>query len=99
MVTHIVGWTLREDLSEEEKTDAKIRIKDELEALVGVVPGLISAQVYTELMPSSTFDLALVSTLDDEEALKGYQDHSAHLAAASFVRSVNCGRQVIDFIN
>lgn len=98
MVTHIVGWTFREDLIETERARAAERIKTELEALVGVVPGLLTAHVATSLLPSSSLDLALVSTLADEEALAAYRDHPAHRAAAEFVGSVRGVRHAIDFI-
>ena len=44
MITHIVFWKLMEDEQHDSKANAA-RIKRELEALVGVVPGLLSAQV------------------------------------------------------
>ena len=40
MIKHIILWTLNPELSEEEKQNVKVAIKQDLEALVGVVPGL-----------------------------------------------------------
>ena len=41
MVKHIVMWNFKEDVPEGEKKAIKEKAKKELEALVGVVPGLI----------------------------------------------------------
>ena len=48
MVKHIILWTLRPELSEEEKKNIKMAIKQDLEALVGVVPGLVEATVHID---------------------------------------------------
>lgn len=97
MVNHIVTWKLKEELSAEEKAAAKSRIKEGLEGLVGVVPGLLSAKVETELLDSSTGDFALFTTLESEEALKAYAVNPDHLKVAEYVRSVVCQRAAIDY--
>lgn len=97
MVTHIVTWTLKEELTAQEKAEAKAKIKEGLEGLVGVVPGLLSAKVETELLDSSTGDFALFTTLESPEALKAYAVNPDHLKVAGFVRSVVCARTAIDY--
>lgn len=72
-------------------------MKEILEALVGVVPGLISARVVTNPLDSSNTDVALVCELESEEALKGYQIHSAHVEAGKYVKSVVCDRRCLDY--
>ena len=54
MVKHIVMWSFKEGITEEKKTELKAQIKEHLEGLVGVVPGLLKAEVVTDLLPSST---------------------------------------------
>ncbi len=44
MVKHIILWTLKDSLSEEEKIQIKKSIKEGLESLQGVVPGLHTLQ-------------------------------------------------------
>lgn len=97
MVKHMVLWKFREELTEEEKEQAKARIKKELEALVGVVPGLINAYVVTEPLPTSTYDIGLITSLDSRESLEAYATNPDHVKAAQFVRSVTCGRGAMDF--
>ncbi|MCR5842290.1 MAG: Dabb family protein [Bacteroidales bacterium] len=99
MVKHIILWTLDPALSDEEKATVKAGIKAGLEGLVGQVPGLIDVKVHTEgRLASSNADVMLDSTLESEEALKGYARHPAHLAVANGkVRPYTVQRACLDF--
>lgn len=99
MVKHIILWTLNPALSEEEKQQAKAGIKAGLEGLVGQVPGLLDVKVHIDgRLASSTADVMLDSTLESEEALKGYAKHPAHLAVANGkVRPYTVQRSCLDF--
>lgn len=98
MVRHIILWTLREDLSAEEKTAVKAGIKAGLEGLAGRIPGLLEIRVYTEGLPSSNVDLMLDSAFVDETALKGYAVHPEHVAVADGkVRPYTAVRSCMDF--
>lgn len=83
MVRHIILWKLRESFSEEEKTAVKAGIKEGLESLQGKIPGLLSIEVHTEGLASSTCDLMLESAFVDESAYKGYKTHPEHLKVAN----------------
>jgi hypothetical protein len=99
MVKHIILWTLRPELSEEEKQQVKRGIKQGLEGLVGKVPGLVDAKVHIDgRLASSNADVMLDSTLESEEALKGYASHPEHVAVAnSRVRPFTVQRTCLDF--
>lgn len=98
MVKHIILWKLKEEYSEEEKKEIKKGIKEGLEGLVSKVPGLKEVHVYTDGLASSNMDLMLDTTLEDEEALKGYAVHPAHVAVADTkVRSYTQVRSCFDF--
>ena len=99
MVKHIILWTLNPELSEKEKETIKADIKEGLEGLVGKVPGLISAKVHIDgRLSTSNADLMLDSTLESEEALKGYAVHPAHVAVANGkVRPYTVQRVCLDF--
>lgn len=99
MVKHIILWTLKDGLSEEEKSTIKASIKEGLESLLGVVPGLMDIKVQTDgRLASSNADLMLDCTLESEEALKGYAVHPAHVAVAnSRVRPYTSVRSCLDF--
>lgn len=99
MVKHIILWTLKAELSEEEKARIKAEIKEGLEGLVGKVPGLLEAKVNIGgRLPSSNADLMLDCTLVSAEALRGYSVHPAHVEVASTkVRPFTAQRTCLDF--
>lgn len=84
MIKHIILWKLRSELSASEKQEAAKDIKTGLESLQGQVPGLLSIHVQIDgRLESSNADIMLDSTLESEEALKGYAVHPAHVAVAN----------------
>ena len=82
MVRHVIIWTLKEEYAGDEKAKIIAEIKEGLEGLKGVVPGLVEIKVLTEGLPSSNTDLMLDSLFENEDALKGYSVHPAHVAVA-----------------
>ncbi|MGM9767114.1 MAG: Dabb family protein [Candidatus Cryptobacteroides sp.] len=99
MVKHIILWTLKSELSEEEKKNVKAGIKEGLESLKGVVPGLVDVNVIIDgRLASSNADVMLDCTLESEDALKAYAVHPAHVAVAdSKVRPYTAVRSCLDF--
>ncbi len=84
MVKHIILWKLRSDLSEQEKREKALVIKQGLEGLKGQVPGLLDIHVQVDgRLESSNADIMLDSTLESVESLKGYAVHPAHVAVAN----------------
>ena len=82
MVKHVILWQLKDELSEQEKETVKREIKEGLEGLAGQIPGLTDIRVNILPLASSNADLMLDSSFVDEEALKGYAVHPAHVAVA-----------------
>lgn len=80
MIKHVILWQLKDELSEERKVEVKQAVKEQLEALVGQVPGLVYVKVAIDPMSSSNTDIYLDSAVDDEAALDVYQNHPAHVA-------------------
>lgn len=98
MVRHVILWQLKDELSEEEKKSVKAGIKEGLEGLLGVVPGLDGIKVYTEGLESSNADVMLDSVLVNEDALKGYAIHPDHVKVANEkVRPYTKTRVCLDF--
>lgn len=98
MVKHIILWTLKEELSVEEKAQVKAGIKEGLEGLKGKIPGLLEIKVQTEGLSSSNVDVMLDSSFTDEEALKGYAVHPEHVAVADGkVRPYTASRACLDY--
>lgn len=96
MIRHIVLWTLN-DGTLEEKEAIKLKIKNDLEALKDVIPGIVSLQVITEPMATTNGDILLDSVLESEEALAHYQSHEEHQKVVAYVRSVVKNRICIDY--
>jgi len=97
MVRHVILWTLKEYPAAEAELIKK-GIKDGLEGLKGQIPGLKEIHVNTEPLKSSNCDLMLDSLFEDEEALKGYAVHPAHVAVADGkVRPHTASRVCMDY--
>ena len=75
MVKHIVLYTFKEGVNKEEAV--KI-IADQLEPLVGVIPGLVHMEIRQAYQG---MDYALYSEFESRDALAAYAVHPAHLAA------------------
>lgn len=98
MIKHIILWTLK-DMPEDEKMQVKKRIKDGLENLKGVIPGILDIKVNIDgRLETSNADLMLDSTFESLEALKAYATHPAHVAVADEkVRPYTVNRACLDY--
>lgn len=83
MVRHVIVWTIKDEYSEEEKEQIKKGVKEGLEGLKGIIPGLLEIKVNTEPLPGSSGDAMLDSVFEDFDALNNYKDHPAHVAVAT----------------
>ena len=98
MVKHIILWQLKDELSESEAIEVKKGIKNGLEGLKGVVPGIVDIHVQTERLDSSNADVMLDSTFESEEALNGYSVHPEHVKVADkYVRPFTKSRTCMDY--
>ena len=98
MVKHMIIWNLKDEFSADEKAKIKAEMKESLEALKGVVPGLVDIKVYIDPLASSNGDVMLDSTLESEEALKGYAVHPVHVEVANTkVRPFTASRSCMDY--
>jgi len=99
MVRHVILWTLKEELSSDEKNSVKQAIKEGLEGLVGKVPGLKEVKVNIDgRLDSSNCDVMLDSVLEDEQALKNYAVHPLHVEVANTkVRPYTIQRVCLDY--
>ncbi len=95
MVKHIILWKLKDEHNNNEiKNDMKVA----LEALVGVIPGLLEMKIQTEKLPSSSADVMLYSVLESPEALAVYAKHPEHVKIADTkVRPFVETRLALDF--
>ena len=97
MVKHIILWKLKET-DAEKKQEILAGMKENLEGLVGQVPGLLEVQVVITPLASSNADVMLDTTLENEEMLRGYQTHPAHVKVAdTYVRPFTEVRMCLDY--
>lgn len=95
MVKHIIIWKLKEEYN---TSEIKNGIKQGLEGLMGVVPGLVEIKVETNPLASSNADVMLYSVFENEDALKGYAVHPAHVKVAdTYVRPYTQTRACFDY--
>ena len=96
-IRHVVVWRL-EGESAEAKKQAYESLAPDLEALVGVIPGLLSLDVSYSTGPNpNNWDMCLISDHESWEALDTYATHPAHLAVASRVADATTERAGADF--
>ncbi len=95
MVKHIILWKLKDEFN---TSEVKNGIKEGLESLQGVVPGLVEISVQVDSIASSNADVMLYSVFEDEAALKNYAVHPAHVEVADTkVRPYTEVRLCLDF--
>ncbi len=98
MVHHIVMWKFKPEIAEGEKAGLQEAMAQHLEALVGKVPGLVSARFVKAPLPSSTHDMALVTTLERAEDVAVYGSHPEHVKVAdTYVRPYVTERACLDY--
>jgi len=91
LVKHVVIWKLK-------KLSDGLKLKDEIEAISGKIPGLLSIEAGVDINRSEAAgDLILISTHEDLEALNLYQDHPVHLELKDKIVPCVSGRTVVDY--
>lgn len=98
MVHHIVMWKFKPEVEESKKPELKKAMAENLKSLVGKVPGLLSVDFVTDSIPSSTHDMALVTTMEKAEDVKVYGSHPEHVKVAdTYVRPYTTERACLDY--
>jgi len=96
MLTHIVIWKYRADVSPAMRADHVERLR----SLNAVVPGIESLSVGFDMLhlPRS-YDTGLVAVFRDREALDAYTVHPDHVAVADFGRGISDHAASVDFLS
>jgi quinol monooxygenase YgiN len=98
MVRHVVMWRLAEEAEGASKAENAVRMKQMLDALNGIVPGMLRFDVGIDGAPSEfSSDVVLYSEFTDWDALHAYADHPEHRAIQPFVTAVRTERRVVDY--
>ena len=99
MIKHIVMWDVRGETNDEKQAAART-IKEKFEALVGQIPGLLTLEIGIDISRISyACDVVLYSEFEDEQALKLYAEHAAHLRVWDELEGVRIARHQVDYIS
>jgi len=98
MIKHIVVWKLKESADGRTAHENAQEMKARLEALRGLVPGLLTLEVGLDFgRTAASADVALYSEFTDVDALRAYQVHPDHVAVARYVTSLCSERILVDY--
>ena len=98
MVHHIVMWRFKEEIEDSRKPELLEAMEENLKGLVGKVPGLLTVEFIKKPIPSSTHDMALVTTLEKPEDVAVYGPHPEHVKVAdTYVRPYVTDRACLDY--
>ena len=105
---HIVMWKFKEQHNGKSALENARWMKEQLEALVGVVPELLSAEVgispaleQAASVPapaaSGEYDACLVSSFASPEALAAYKVHPKHKVISAYCKEARLKRLAFDW--
>lgn len=98
MIKHIVMWTLKDSALGADKAANARKMKEQLEALPGRIPGLLSLEVGIDVFAANpACEVVLYSTFATRADLDVYQGHPEHLKVVEFVKQVVASRGVLDY--
>lgn len=82
MVSHIVMFKFRDDVSEDVRLSARQAFKEGIERLPEVIPYIQSVHVGFNINEAEKWDICLYSTFHTLDEVKSYAVHPAHKAVA-----------------
>ncbi len=98
MIKHIVFFRLKDSAGGRTAAENARLIQEKLQALAGVIPGLLRIEVGIDFSRSETSsDIALYSELENRAALGTYQAHPAHQAILPLIVEARSERRVVDY--
>jgi hypothetical protein len=98
MIKHIVVWRLKPSAAGRTAAENAVEIKERLDALSGLVPGLLRLEVGIDFSrTAASADVALYSEFTDRRALDAYTVHPDHVAAAEFTVPLRTDRTICDY--
>ena len=90
MVKHIVVWTMKPEVTDEQKVEMKLRLM----ALNGKIPQLLAIDVG---MDPENGTMSLYSEFTTADDLAVYQTHPDHQSVVGFVKPLVAARIVCDY--
>lgn len=98
MIKHVVMWKLKESAEGNDKGQNKVAIKEKLLALKQKIKQIDSMEVGFNLnQTDAAYDVLLISTHKNKDALAEYAAHPDHQEVAGFIGKIVEDRKVVDF--
>ncbi len=99
MIKHIVFFQLADEAEGKNKAENAEIIKQGLENLYGVIPGLkkIEVGINHPETPASNYDICLYCEFDSVADLGIYQNHLEHKKVGAYITKVRTSRACVDY--
>ena len=98
MIKHIVMWKLADEADGMSKSESINRIESKLISLTSVIEEISSLEFGINFNPTeAAYDLVLITTHKDKDALEAYINHPSHQEAAKLIGKLVVDRKVVDF--
>lgn len=95
MLTHIVCWKYKPEITDEQRAEHLAKLKN----LPNVIPNILSFNVGRDILHlERSFDTGLVATYTDRAALDFYTDHPEHQAVAALGKQIAEKVVSVDFM-
>lgn len=96
MLTHIVCWKYKPEVSEETRREHREMLRN----LKLLIPEVLDLRVGADILHlERSFDTALISTYADRESLDVYNNHPAHQKVVAFGREIAEKVVSVDFLD
>lgn len=96
MLTHIVCWKYKPEITEDQRNDHIARLR----ALPDVIPDIVSFSVGSDILHlDRSFDTGLVSVFPDRAALDAYTVHPEHQKVAALGKELARQAVSVDFLD
>ena len=93
MIRHVIMWKFRQ--GEEENMH---RFLNDLKALYGVIPEILSMEVGVNCKDGNNYDACLIADFEDFDALERYKNDPRHVAVSRLCKSIRESRGAVDFL-
>ncbi len=96
---HVVMWRFKAEAEGNTKEENMQKVIDGLYALRGVVPELMDVELHRDILHGGgSYDVILICTFADLDAMLSYQIHPAHMKMRDFIHKVITERVTIDYV-
>jgi hypothetical protein len=94
MIKHVVMWRMKPEVTEAQM----VEMKNQLEALKGVVDELLEIEVGIDVLHTDqSADVVLSSKFNDLAGLKAYATHPAHVKVGEYIKPLVAERRAVDY--